>query len=801
MYNNLIEEDIMILDNEFFKIDTMFESVDKMYDIKQRELEYNYIYTESINEEYIDLYTEAEEAKDKKEQGLLGRLFTAILNFIRSIRAKILRFFGNDKKAAELEAKIKGNPKLANQTVEITNTTDAEKAIDEGTSFFGSLIDKIVKGTATEADADAAEEKNKSLLSRIAIFGGGALLAAGGAKVASDKLKERGVTKQTIKEAVSNLLKREEDTKKKSNEVTQTNEQNVQKAQQAMNNNSQSGNEENTKAGRRIVASFKDFITDAGKFFTGKASELKSKINGVSSDEQQTSTSQERPKNTNTQQANDDTQQTEQKNLTPDEYYKKTIKSEKQKEFFKFKDENDKMIDEIQDYLVEISRETRLNGQNIISEYDIILKGRKRAKPHIPPSMTFEKIKTYNQKLKELLDKSKKEYEDLKSKNNTMSDSFASATAFLSSMEKDKNDESKPENKVEKQSETSASKEQIKNTNTQQANDKQNQKNDNKQQNQSIDYRKDFAERLLKHESIDTIPTLKTELERIIKNGKYTDEEYKRMGEIEDRLQFEMILQKVYDDRDKLNSNDQKILDTLIKKTNITANDDKELTILLNKVQDAKYNEKKRNKSNEQQTNKNQKNKNDSENNTETDDKPVKVQVRRVSKKQSMKDQDDELKDNSNETKDTLDHKIQHLMNRLQSEIEGTSEASTISTNLGQTKRGYTIFSIDDVKKMNFNTEDDEYKGKSILEKAELFLKKYELYSKYKNVDKDKIKKLLGPDYEDELDDEMEEIKEKFEKCDDGIETLKELIEKRKTFKESSYDLINDILTIFENSF
>ena len=458
MYNNLIEEDIMILDNEFFKIDTMFETVDRIYDIKQRELEYNYIYTESINEEYVDLYTEAEAAKDRKEQGLLGRLFTAILNFIRKIRAKILRLFGNDKKAAELEAKIKGNPKLANQTVEITNTTDAEKAIDEGTSFFGSLIDKIIGGKATEKDADEAEEKNKSLLSRIAIFGGGALLAAGGAKVVTDKLKEHGVTKQTIKETVSNLLKREEDTKKKSNEVTQTNEQNVQKAQQAMNNNSQNGNEENTKAGRRIVGSFKDFITDAGKFFTGKASELKSKINGVSSDEQQTSTSQERPKNTNTQQANDDTQQTEQKNLTPDEYYKKTIKSEKQKEFFKFKDENDKMIDEIQDYLVEISRETRLNGQNIISEYDIILKGRERAKPHIPPSMTFEKIKTYNQKLKELLDKSKKEYEDLKSKNNTMSDSFASATAFLSSMEKDKNDESKPENKVEKQPETKSDK-------------------------------------------------------------------------------------------------------------------------------------------------------------------------------------------------------------------------------------------------------------------------------------------------------------------------------------------------------
>ena len=211
LYDNsiLIEEDVMILDNEFFKINTMFETVNKMYDIKMRELEYNYVYTESINEEYVDLYTEAEAAKSEKQQGLLGRLFTAILNFIRSIRAKILRLFGNDKKAAELEAKIKGNPKLANQTVEITNTTDAEKAIEEGTGFFAGLIDKIAGGTATEADADAAEEKGKSLLARIGIFGAEAGVGYAAGKVVGKKLKEHGVTKQVIKETVSNLFKRE----------------------------------------------------------------------------------------------------------------------------------------------------------------------------------------------------------------------------------------------------------------------------------------------------------------------------------------------------------------------------------------------------------------------------------------------------------------------------------------------------------------------------------------------------------------------------------------------------------------
>ena len=594
MYTNLLQEDSMILDMEFFKLNNMFENVNKIYAIQQKELEYSYIYTENINEEYIDLYTEAEEAKDRKEQGLLGRLFTAILNFIRKIRAKILRLFGNDKKATELEAKIKGNPKLANQTVEITNTLDAEKAIDEGTSFFGSLIDKIVKGTATEKDADDAEEKNKSLLSRIAIFGGEALLAAGGAKVASDKLKERGVTKQTIKETVSNLFKREEDTKKKSNEVTQTNEQNVQKAQQAMNNNSQSGNEENTKAGRRIVGSFKDFITGAGKFFTGKASEIRSKINGVSSNNNDDNTGDNKGSSISSGKSNniegkyDVIEQCLAKNDV--EGLRNVIGSLCYTSMDFSSGEFDAAIKYVESKGIKLKES--YNGKP-----ELILNKKKLSECTEDDfgDAVFELKENFcTERINEVKKIGKYVYgPGGKAKNNDdkKKDSTKDEQQTSTSQARPKNTNTQ---QVNDKQQTLTSQERPKNTNTQQANDKQNQKNDNKQQNQSIDYRKDFAERLLKHESIDTVPTLKTELERIIKNGKYTDEEYKRMGEIEDRLQFEMILQKVYDDRDKLNSNDQKILDTLIKKTNITANDDKELTILLNKVQDAKYNEKKK---------------------------------------------------------------------------------------------------------------------------------------------------------------------------------------------------------------
>ena len=734
MYNNLIQDDIIVLDNEFFKINMMFETVDRIYDIKMKELEYNYLYTENVDIEFVDLYMEAENAKTNKQQGLLSRMFTAILNFIRSIRAKILRLFGNDKKAKELEDKIKGDPKLANQTVEITNTVDAEKAIDEGTSFFGSLIDKIIGGKATEKDADEAEEKNKSLLSRIAIFGGGALLAAGGAKVANDKLH--------IIEKLGNLLKREEDTKKKSNEVTQTNEQNVQKGDQALKNNSQSGNEENTKAGRRIMSSFKDFITGAGKFFTGKASEIRSKINGVSSDEQQTTTSQARPKIVNYPEFSDATDNDKEKLIMDASKAIKTIpqnseRGKREKENLekiiskgisinsgdyntlvsvvrngdiskKYKESNNKKNEQPKNKtdIQMDDEEASIRCKHIIEEikiYDstnhVLTKDEMQKINEIDKKVTNKKCNENDLNMvQKINDDMKKRTPDTSRNSNIFNhtneaeteepNSYCNRTikeietepgegAQLTDDEKKQINEIKDRLKNKKCTRNDAkildriSDEQDKRRRALFKNDKQNQKNDNKQWNQSIDYRKDFAERLLEHESIDTIPTLKTELERIIKNGKYTDEEYKRMGEIEDRLQFEMILQKVYDDRDKLNSNDQKILDTLIKKINITANDDKELTILLNKVQDAKYNEKKRNKSNEQQT---QTNKNDSENDTE--------QPEKSNNQQSLNNKANE--NNKNETSNSVNN----------SNTITTVENGKIVTKLRQEKCSYLSWNV-----------------------------------------------------------------------------------------------------------
>ena len=887
MYNNLIEEDIMILDNEFFKIDTMFETVDKMYDIKMKELEYNYIYTESINETYVDLYTETEETKGEKEQGLLGRLFTAILNFIRKIRAKILRFFGNDKKAAELEAKIKGNPKLANQTVQITNTADAEKAIDEGTSLFGSLIDKIVKGTATEADADAAEEKNKSLLSRIAIFGGGALLAAGGAKVANDKLH--------ITEKLGNLFKRERETKKKADETTKQTEEMAKKGEDALKNNSQSGNEENTKAGRRIMGSFKGFITDVGKLFTGKVSELKSKINSSSSSNDE----EERPKNTNTQQANDDTQQTEQKNLTPDEYYKKTIKSEKQKEFFKFKDENDKMIDEIKQYLVEISRETRLIGQNIISYYEFILNGSKRAKPPIPPSMTFEKIKTYNQKLKELLDKSKKEYEDLKSKNNTVSDSFAAATSYLSSIKKDstKDEQEGQKNKTKivnypefsdvtdddkKKLITDASKA-IKNipqnsergkrekeslekiiskgisinsgdyntlvnvVRNEDISKKYKQFNDKKNEQQKNDIEIDTEQATIRCK--DIIRQIKT---YDATNHVMTKDEIQKINEIDKKVTNKKCtendlntLQKIYDDikkREPNTSNNSSIFNNsddneepnsycnrMIKEIETEPADEAKLTDdeekqvneikdklkngkcteadkkILDKISDQQYKRIKESRKNKQQTLTSQERpKNTNTQQASTPQKQEKDSVKDDEETQSNTKKNNKVREKTPQEK--MDEEIENLMFKFHDYVYSHERPSVLLLNKLRIKKGYSIVSIEDLSKINFSVSHESKESHRIVERAKIFLDSYNIYSKYKNPDKNKVKEALKNLYDDDynddlLDEEMNGIKTTFTTLDKYAKELNELIKKRETFKESSYDLINDILTIFENSF
>ena len=279
MYTDLIQEDIMTLDNEFFKINTMFETVDKMYDIRFKELEYNYIYTESINETYTDLYTEAENNKVEKEQGLLGRLFTAILNFTKSVKDKILKLFSNVKKNKETENKILKNSKIRKQKVVLTDTKDAVKAVDEGTSFFSKLIDKITKGTATEKDAEEAEKKGKSLISRIAIFAGAAAITYGVGKVVNTQQKKQG--NPTIQEIVENLFKRREKTQENANKsLTKT--ENILKKGQASINNMSSNNEENINAGRKIINIFKSFISKTSSMFTNDLSEINKQISSVS---------------------------------------------------------------------------------------------------------------------------------------------------------------------------------------------------------------------------------------------------------------------------------------------------------------------------------------------------------------------------------------------------------------------------------------------------------------------------------------------------------------------------------------
>lgn len=278
MYNDLIQEDILTLDNEFFKINTMFETVDKMYDIRFKELKYNYVYTETIDDAYMDLYTEAEDSKVKKEQGLLGKLFTAILNFTKSVKDKILKLFSNVKKNKETENKLLKNSKIRKQKVTLTDTKDAVKAVDEGTSFFSTLIDKITKGTATEKDAEEAEKKGKSLISRIVIFAGAAAVTYGVGKAINTQQKKQG--NPTIQEIVENLFKRREETQENANKSLMKTEDILKKGQASINNMS-SNNEENISAGRKIINSFKSFISETSSMYTSKFSEINKQINSV----------------------------------------------------------------------------------------------------------------------------------------------------------------------------------------------------------------------------------------------------------------------------------------------------------------------------------------------------------------------------------------------------------------------------------------------------------------------------------------------------------------------------------------
>ena len=262
MTKNLFAEDVMSLDIEFMKLDSQYDFITEYYNTKLKEIDYNYIYTESIDS-YNDVYTEAEEEKSEKQDGIIKRMFEAIRKFIINIRAKLAKLFGNEEKANKLLASIDGNSNIKGP--------DYGKAIDEineTSKFFNKAVNDAINGKPVSSDTvSEAEQKVSHLKATLAALG------IGGGTVTA------GLIAWNNKDKISGWI----NSLKQANSAGSSDEQLAQQGQSAQDKPDATDEEKNNK--KSLLTSFNEFIKT-------KFPALGNMLNGINSNVNDSSNSQ-----------------------------------------------------------------------------------------------------------------------------------------------------------------------------------------------------------------------------------------------------------------------------------------------------------------------------------------------------------------------------------------------------------------------------------------------------------------------------------------------------------------------------
>lgn len=262
MTKNLFAEDVMSLDIEFMKLDSQYDFITEYYNTKLKEIDYNYIYTESIDS-YNDVYTEAEEEKSENQDGIIKRMFEAIRKFIINIRAKLAKLFGNEEKANKLLASIDGNSNIKGP--------DYGKAIDEineTSKFFNKAVNDAINGKPVTSDTvSEAEQKVSHLKATLAALG------IGGGTVTA------GLIAWNNKDKISGWI----NSLKQANSAGSSDEQLAQQGQSAQDKPDATDEEKNNK--KSLLTSFNEFIKT-------KFPALGNMLNGINSNVNDSSNSQ-----------------------------------------------------------------------------------------------------------------------------------------------------------------------------------------------------------------------------------------------------------------------------------------------------------------------------------------------------------------------------------------------------------------------------------------------------------------------------------------------------------------------------
>lgn len=173
MTNNIdIAENLLSLDLDFFKLNFLYESVDKIYDIKFKE----YIFNEKTDDDYF--YTEGWKQKQKKiekqkndmkqikkdktekKTNILKRMVDRILQFIRGIKEKIVNAF--NRKREEKVLKFLMMMEKLDQDVEldidIDDYEEELKILLDEQKEIQKELNKAQKGKLSHSDAEKVKK-------------------------------------------------------------------------------------------------------------------------------------------------------------------------------------------------------------------------------------------------------------------------------------------------------------------------------------------------------------------------------------------------------------------------------------------------------------------------------------------------------------------------------------------------------------------------------------------------------------------------------------------------------------------
>lgn len=162
------------------------ESAQLQYDITASELSSG-VLTES---EQQDFFMEAEEAA-KKSKNVVIRAIQKVIDFIKSIAAKIAAAFSEKKVKADIKAieEVQNDPEVKNVKVEVPDWKDAENNVKEYEKAVSDAEKKLKAGKITQEDLDKIKDaKEKCNTKKKVIVGAAATaIALGGTVLAYKK--------------------------------------------------------------------------------------------------------------------------------------------------------------------------------------------------------------------------------------------------------------------------------------------------------------------------------------------------------------------------------------------------------------------------------------------------------------------------------------------------------------------------------------------------------------------------------------------------------------------------------------